>query len=155
MLNSTEHEILNTHKYKNIKKINTPARKTGSNTPRMLFFPLINVKMPTIVGIITLMSRKNFMLSCVEHEKSFITSGPGPGLSKLTTSVNVSLNFQQLREADCKHRASDGNSKFCILLKISRFKALDKRFRLVKKSVKYVKRFSRYPSFYCCHGNHF
>ena len=45
-----------------------------------------------------------------------------------------------LREADCKHRASDGNSKFCILLKISRFKALDERLRLVKKSVKYVKR---------------
>ena len=37
-----------------------------------------------------------------------------------------------LREADCKHRASDGNSKFCILLKISRFKALDEKLRLVK-----------------------
>ena len=45
--------------------------------PRMLFFPLINVKMPTIAGILTFMSRKNFMLSRVEHEKSFITSGPG------------------------------------------------------------------------------
>ena len=43
----------------------------------MLFLPLINVKMPTIVGILTFMSRKNFMLSWVEHEKSFITSGPG------------------------------------------------------------------------------
>ena len=43
----------------------------------MLFFPLINVKMPTIVGILTYMSRKNFMLSGVEHEKSFITSGLG------------------------------------------------------------------------------
>ena len=31
---------------------------------------------PTIVGILTFMSRKNFMLSWVEHEKSFITSGP-------------------------------------------------------------------------------
>ena len=36
----------------------------------------INVKMPTIVGILTFMSRINFVLSCVEHEKSFITSGP-------------------------------------------------------------------------------
>ena len=27
----------------------------------MLFFPLINAKMPTIVGILTFMSRKNFM----------------------------------------------------------------------------------------------
>ena len=37
----------------------------------MLFFPLINVKMPTIDCILT------FMLNGVEHEKSFITSGPG------------------------------------------------------------------------------
>ena len=43
----------------------------------MLFFPLINVKMPTIVGILTFMSGKNFMLSLVEHEKSFITSRSG------------------------------------------------------------------------------
>ena len=41
----------------------------------MLFFVLINVKMPTIVGILTFMSRKNFKLSGVEPEKSFITSG--------------------------------------------------------------------------------
>ena len=32
--------------------------------------------MPTIVGILTFMSRKNFMLSSVEHEKCIITSGP-------------------------------------------------------------------------------
>ena len=38
---------------------------------QQLFFPLINVKMPTIVGILTFMSVKNFMLSCVEHIKSF------------------------------------------------------------------------------------
>ena len=30
---------------------------------------LINVKMPTIVGILTFMSMINFMLSSVEHEK--------------------------------------------------------------------------------------
>ena len=35
----------------------------GSDKPRMLFFSLINVKMPTIVGILTFISRKNFMLS--------------------------------------------------------------------------------------------
>ena len=38
---------------------------------------LINVKMPTIVGILTFMSGINFVLSRVEYEKSFITSGPG------------------------------------------------------------------------------
>ena len=37
---------------------------------------LINVKMPTIVGILTFKSRINFVLSLVEYVKSFITSGP-------------------------------------------------------------------------------
>ena len=38
-------------------------------------FLLINVKMSTIVDIFTFMSKENFMLTRVEHEKSFITSG--------------------------------------------------------------------------------
>ena len=42
----------------------------------MLFFLLLNVKMPTIVGILTFMSRKNFIFSWIEHENSFITLGP-------------------------------------------------------------------------------
>ena len=37
----------------------------------------MNVKMPIIVGILTFISRINFVLRRVEHEKSFITSGPG------------------------------------------------------------------------------
>ena len=37
---------------------------------------LINDKMPTVVGILTFMSRINFDLSWVEHERSLITSGP-------------------------------------------------------------------------------
>ena len=60
MLNSTEHEILNAHKYKNIKKF---SFFSDSDKQRMLFFMLINVKMPTIVGILTFVSRKKFMLS--------------------------------------------------------------------------------------------
>ena len=36
-----------------------------------------NVKMSTIVGILTIMSRINFVLSCVEHEKQ---NYPGPDL---------------------------------------------------------------------------
>ena len=36
---------------------------------------LINMKMPTIVAIFISVSRDNFMLSWVMHEKSFITSG--------------------------------------------------------------------------------
>ena len=34
------------------------------------------MKMPTIVGIFIFISRENFMLSWVEHEKSSITLGP-------------------------------------------------------------------------------
>ena len=52
-----EHEILNAHKYKKIKHF------SGSYKPKMLFFLLINVKMPTIFGSLTFMSVKNFMLS--------------------------------------------------------------------------------------------
>ena len=40
-----------------------------------VFILPMNVKMPTVVGILTFMTRINFMLSYIEHEKSFITSG--------------------------------------------------------------------------------
>ena len=39
----------------------------------VVFIMLINVKMPTIVGIFTIMSSINFVFSKVEHGKSFIT----------------------------------------------------------------------------------
>ena len=42
----------------------------------MLFFLLKNVKMPTVVGILTFMGRKNFMLIQVEQEKKFYNLGP-------------------------------------------------------------------------------
>ena len=73
MLNSAEHEILNAHTYIEISR---NLAFLVSVELIMLFFPLIHVKMPTIVGILTFMSGKNFMLSWVEHEKTFITSGP-------------------------------------------------------------------------------
>ena len=71
MLNSAEHEILNAHKYENIKIF---IIFSGSDKPKMLYFLLINVKMPTIVGILTFMSRKNFILISDEHGIA-ITSG--------------------------------------------------------------------------------
>ena len=37
--------------------------------PRILFFLLINVKMPTIVGILTFMRRKNSILGIYDPEK--------------------------------------------------------------------------------------
>ena len=54
MLNSAEHEILNAHKY----KISRNSVFLGADKPRMLFSPLINVKIQAIVGILTFMSRK-------------------------------------------------------------------------------------------------
>ena len=59
MLNSVEHAILNVHTL----KVYRNSAFLGSVKPRMLFFQLINVKMPTIVGILTFMSRKKFMLN--------------------------------------------------------------------------------------------
>ena len=66
-----------------IKKISRNSAFLGSDKPRMLFSPLITVKMPTIVGILTFMSKKNFMLNKVEHEHNFITSGPGSNVGLL------------------------------------------------------------------------
>ena len=49
---------------------------SSSDKPRKLFFLLINVKMPTVVGILIFMSRKNFILmQLAEHENFFIISG--------------------------------------------------------------------------------
>ena len=60
MLNSTEHEISAAHeklKYQQIKKF--LALSLSGDVSIML----INVKMPTVVGILTFMSRINFVLS--------------------------------------------------------------------------------------------
>ena len=53
----------------------------------VVFIMLINIKMPTIVGILTFMSRINFMLSWVENENSFITSGPAAHLRDILVYV--------------------------------------------------------------------
>ena len=58
-------------KYRQVKRCLALSRSD------VVFTMLINVKMPTIVGILTFMSRKMFVLNRVEFEKSFITSGPG------------------------------------------------------------------------------
>ena len=58
---------------------------------------LINVKMPTVVSILTFISRLNFMLSLSEHEKSFITSGPGLSIqifrAEKGSSIGQGLKF--------------------------------------------------------------
>ena len=58
MLNSTEHDISTAHKkqkYRQIKKF------LALSLSDVLFIILINIKMPTILGILTLMSR---IISC-------------------------------------------------------------------------------------------
>ena len=59
----------------------------------VVFIMLINVKMPTIVGILTFMSRINFVLSRVEHGKSFITLGPV--LYHFTTAAKQTMIKEQ------------------------------------------------------------
>ena len=61
VLNSAEHVIFNAHRNKIIKKFR--GFFSGLDKPKMLFFLVVNVKMPTMVGILTFMNRKNFMLS--------------------------------------------------------------------------------------------
>ena len=66
MLISTEHEISTAHK------------KTGLSCFIHLdgvFILLINVKMPTIVGVLTFVSRINFMHSCELSMKIFYNIG--------------------------------------------------------------------------------
>ena len=67
-----------------------------------IFIMLINIKKPTkFLGILTFISMINFMLSWVEHEKSFITSEPGvrcaPGPYGLVfNSPETNLRFRHL-----------------------------------------------------------
>ena len=76
---------------------------SGLNHKSQSYILLINVKMPTIV--LTFMSRINFDLGWVEHEISFITSGPGllncalyiklnsPSISCIPLCIHKFLNF--------------------------------------------------------------
>ena len=72
LLNSVEHEISKADKHENIKKFSISQTQTCLEC---YFFLLINLKLPTTVGILTFMSRKNSMLSCVEHESFFNNLG--------------------------------------------------------------------------------
>ena len=68
MLNSAEHEICPNNKSQITNNCTLLSMKISL---------LINMKMPTIVGIFIFISRETFMLSWVEHEKFFVTLGPG------------------------------------------------------------------------------
>ena len=70
-------------KTKMLKKIKTFIAFKLSD---VVLIMLIKVKMPTIVDILTFMSMINFRLSSVEHEKSFITLGPGQASQHITST---------------------------------------------------------------------
>ena len=64
MLNSTEHKISTAHKklkYRKVKKF------LALSLLDVVFLMLINVKMSTIVGILTLMSRINFLFLSIRE----------------------------------------------------------------------------------------
>ena len=74
------------------------------NHQSQAFILLLNVKMPTIVGILTFMSWVVYMLSRVEHENSSITSGPGLNEISVITTVRTST---------CQHNAYALNGPRC------------------------------------------
>ena len=65
---------------------------------------LTNVRMPTIVGILTIVSMIHFMLSRVEHEKCFINLGVvltelelfGVGLEHEKCFINLGVVLTEL-----------------------------------------------------------
>ena len=114
MLNSAEHDILNARKYRNIKKFSIFQAQISLEC----IFLLINVKMPIIVGILTFMSRRKFMLSWVEHEKSFITSGPDlyEHISLGKCKKVIFAPFSQLQKQICWQGYIDDNSENTVLI---------------------------------------
>ena len=68
---------------------------SSSSQLSMKFFLLINVKMPTIVGILTFMNRKNSILGLSETEKS-ITQYKGTENLVEHGSLSCSTKFSMI-----------------------------------------------------------
>ena len=68
MLNSAEHEHFSANKYENANNSLLAEQFSCS--------AMFNKKDLAIVSNLRFISRTNFMLSWVEHEKSFVTSDP-------------------------------------------------------------------------------
>ena len=62
---------------------------SGSGKPRIQIFLLINVEMPTVVGILTFIIRKNVMLA--ELSMKFVTNQEAAVSSLLALKVNIHL----------------------------------------------------------------
>ena len=67
MLISVEHEICPAHKCQNAS--NYIYEQENSTQLCMKFFLLINVEVPTVVGILTFMNRKNSIIRLSEPKK--------------------------------------------------------------------------------------
>ena len=104
MLNSADHEIVNAHKYCNIKKFSILQAKITI----MLFFLLIYVKMPKVFAILTFMSRK---ISCSAELSMnfFITSRP---ILCNETEVSLLQQFQSDLILECLRQM---DLEFCIV----------------------------------------
>ena len=73
-------------------KISRNSAFLGSDKHRMLFFLLVNVKMPTIVGIVTFTSRKKSCSVELSMKKDFLILGPDP----VCVSANLGYKRQQI-----------------------------------------------------------
>ena len=69
-----------------IQYVNKFSFFSGTDKPRMHFLLLINVTMPTIVGIVTFMSKKISCSAELSKGNSFITLGPD------ATECNICCN---------------------------------------------------------------
>ena len=88
LLNITEHENVSANKYENANYCwHFQIYLQRKFHAQLSWAWEIKMKMPTIVGIFIFISRENFMLIWVEHEKTFITSGSGFGNETLPQVV--------------------------------------------------------------------
>ena len=96
MLYSAEHEILPAYEKQTTDK-NSCFFCSGQL--KLKFSLLMNMKMPTFVGIFIFISRENYILSRVEHKKSFITLRPDHHIQAHTqdTTVNDIFEFIALK----------------------------------------------------------
>ena len=70
----------------------------------MKFILLINVKMPTIVGILTIISRINTTSTCLKQKKSLSFSILACKSSKISCSVELSMNMFYNLRANLSHQ---------------------------------------------------
>ena len=79
----------------------------------VVFIMLINVKMPTIISVLTSISRIDFVISLVEHEKNFIASGQGLLIIDINT-IFVEKTPQSHLSACCSKQLHLG--LFCLYI---------------------------------------